>query len=68
MTLTIEGARIEVPMDHSNPSIEKNFSIPLIRMFGTNTSANGDKTIMFNPGGPGGIIPCVVWMKLISPR
>lgn len=50
-----EGARIIVPMDHDTPNMYKNFSIPLIRMLGTNTSANGDKTILLNPGGPGGM-------------
>ncbi|CZR59458.1 uncharacterized protein PAC_09350 [Phialocephala subalpina] len=51
---TVECARIDVPMNHYNPSREKTFSIPLIRMLATNTSATGGKTILLNPGGPGG--------------
>lgn len=41
-------------MDHfaTEPS-SKNFSIPLIRMLGTSTSST-TKTILLNPGGPGG--------------
>ncbi|KAL3419804.1 hypothetical protein PVAG01_08302 [Phlyctema vagabunda] len=51
---TIECARIDVPMDHFNKSSGKTFSIPLIRLLATNTSATGGKTILLNPGGPGG--------------
>lgn len=51
---TVECARIDVPMDHFNKSgSDKTFSLPLIRMLGTNTSATGGKSILFNPGGPG---------------
>ncbi len=46
------GARIDVPMNHDDPSSKKIFSIPLIRMLGTNVTDG--KTILLNPGGPGG--------------
>jgi hypothetical protein len=43
-------------MDHFNKSFsDKTFSIPLIRMLATNTSATGGKSILLNPGGPGGM-------------
>jgi hypothetical protein len=42
-------------MDHFNKSSDKKFSIPLIRMLATNASDTGDKTILLNPGGPGGM-------------
>lgn len=42
-------------MDHFNKSSEKTFSIPLIRMLATNASSTGEKTILLNPGGPGGM-------------
>ncbi len=47
-----KGARIDVPMNHDEPSSGKTFSIPLIRMLGKN--ATDGKTILLNPGGPGG--------------
>ncbi|KAH8589283.1 Alpha/Beta hydrolase protein [Bisporella sp. PMI_857] len=50
----LECARIDVPMDHFNQTSDKTFSIPLIRMLATNATANGGKTILLNPGGPGG--------------
>lgn len=56
MRLTSKGARIDVPMDHNNPSQDKTFSIPIIRMLATNTLATNGTTILLNPGGPGGII------------
>jgi len=52
--LTKKGARIDVPMDHFNKVSEKTFSIPLIRMLAKNSSA---KSILLNPGGPGGMPP-----------
>ncbi|KAF8855963.1 hypothetical protein BDZ45DRAFT_675879, partial [Acephala macrosclerotiorum] len=51
---TFECARIDVPMDHSSPSRDKTFSIPITRMLATNTSATNGTTIILNPGGPGG--------------
>jgi hypothetical protein len=50
------GTRLDVPMDHFNKSSDKTFNIPLIRMLGYNASNNGNKTILLNPGGPGGIL------------
>lgn len=41
-------------MDHFNKGSNKTFSIPLIRMLGSNTSSTDRKTILLNPGGPGG--------------
>lgn len=41
-------------MDHFSKSSHKTFSIPLIRLLATNASANGNKSILLNPGGPGG--------------
>ncbi|KAE9378409.1 alpha/beta-hydrolase [Stipitochalara longipes BDJ] len=50
----LECARLDVPMDHLNKSKDKTFSIPLIRMLATNASDTGNRTILLNPGGPGG--------------
>lgn len=52
--LTWIGSRLDVPMDHNTPG-DKTFSIPLIRMLATNASATGDRHILLNPGGPGGL-------------
>ncbi|KAL2212447.1 alpha/beta-hydrolase [Sarocladium strictum] len=51
---TLQCATLEVPMDHFGPPSDKIFTIPLIRMIATNASANGDRHIFINPGGPGG--------------
>ena len=54
--LTRKGSRLDVPMDHFNKSSDKTFSIPLIRMLATDASATGDRHILMNPGGPGGML------------
>jgi hypothetical protein len=44
-------------MDQFNTTVSnKKFSIPLIRMLAANASANGGKSIIMNPGGPGGTV------------
>lgn len=49
---TVECSSIDVPMDQFNASnsINKTFSVPLIRMRGKNAT----HSILLNPGGPGG--------------
>jgi hypothetical protein len=41
-------------VDHFHKSSDKTFSIPLIRMLAFNASTGGNKSILLNPGGPGG--------------
>ncbi|KAG0651839.1 hydrolase [Hyphodiscus hymeniophilus] len=52
---TLECSRLDVPMDNWNKSSGKSFSIPVIRLQAKNASATGDRHILLNPGGPGGI-------------
>jgi len=54
LVLTVEGSRLEVPMDYFEKSSNGSFSIPIIRMIGKNASISGDRHILLNPGGPGG--------------
>ncbi len=69
ITLTSQGTRIDVPMDQFNKSSSsKTFSLPLFRMVALNTSITGGKSILFNNGGPGGIVrlrTLVKWHLLI---
>lgn len=53
-------------MDHNNPSQEKTFSIPIIRMLATNASATNGTTILLNPGGPGGTNQYTRYMNLAN--
>lgn len=48
----LECTRLDVPLDHFSDSRDKKhgFSIPLIRLIGRNAT----KSILLNPGGPGG--------------
>ncbi|KAJ5778119.1 Alpha/Beta hydrolase protein [Penicillium odoratum] len=49
---SLECSTVDVPMDQFNPenSGTKSFTIPLIRMRGSNATQN----LLLNPGGPGG--------------
>ena len=53
-------------MDHFNKSSAHGFSIPLIRMLATNTSATGGKSILINPGGPGGKCLSPIWQTMAN--
>ncbi|RDW72195.1 hypothetical protein BP5796_08229 [Coleophoma crateriformis] len=60
----LECTRIDVPMDQFNKSAsDKTFSIPLVRLLATNTSATGGKSIVLNPGGPGGSGAEFIWRR-----
>lgn len=52
----MEGSQLDVPMDHFNKSSDKTFSISIIRMLAKNASTAGDRHILLNPGGPGGML------------
>lgn len=46
----LECARLKVPLNHDDKEDSRTISIPLIRLLGRNAT----KTILLNPGGPGG--------------
>ena len=50
----LECAILQVPLDYSNPSSSASMNIPLVRVQATSPNPNGEKSIIYNPGGPGG--------------
>lgn len=49
---TLECATIDLPLDYTNKS-STSFTLPVVRV-PSNSSTPLNKTIIFNPGGPGG--------------